>query len=57
LGRRFTDGVYTRTDAARDRALEQYSDRSYPNIFLSRSDMIELSADPTLVGPRPTPGV
>jgi nicotinamidase-related amidase len=51
-----TDGVYCRTDEARDRALEQFSDRSYPNIFLTRSDLVDVSADVSAVGPRPIPG-
>jgi hypothetical protein len=51
-----TDGVYCRTDEGRDRAFAQYSEPSYPNIFLSRSDLSEFSADPDRVGPRPRPG-
>jgi nicotinamidase-related amidase len=51
-----TDGVYCRTDAARDRAFEQFSDRSYPNIFLSTSDLVHISDDATVSGPWPVPG-
>jgi nicotinamidase-related amidase len=51
-----TDGCYTRYDEGRDRALAQFSEPSYPNIFLSRADLIELSADLTFTGPRPVPG-
>jgi nicotinamidase-related amidase len=50
------DGVYCRTDEARERAFLQFSDRSYPNIFLTRSDLIEFSNDTALAGPRPVPG-
>ena len=51
-----TDGVYCRTDEARDRAFQQFSDRSYPNIFLTRSDLVHIADDVTAVGPRPVPG-
>jgi nicotinamidase-related amidase len=51
-----TDGCYTRYDEGRDRALAQFSEPSYPNIFLSSSSLIELSADPSFTGPRPVPG-
>lgn len=51
-----TDGVYARSEAGHNRALEQYSEPSYPSIFLSRSDLIEMSSDPTRVGARPMPG-
>ena len=37
-----TDGVYCRTDEARDRAFQQFSDRSYPNIFLTTSDLVHI---------------
>lgn len=51
-----TDGVYCRGDAARDRALEQFSDRSYPNIILSRSDLVQIAAEGASRGPLPIPG-
>jgi nicotinamidase-related amidase len=51
-----TDGVFCRGEAARERALEQFSDRSYPNIILSRSDLVHCHADPTVTGPPPVPG-
>lgn len=41
------DGVYYGSDADRQRALEQFSHPAYPNIFLSRSDLIEVSRIPT----------
>ena len=38
------DCVYYISEEGRDRALGQYSDeRPYPNVFLSRSDLIEIS--------------
>jgi ureidoacrylate peracid hydrolase len=51
-----TDAVYCRGEAARDRALEQFSDRSYRNIFLSRSDLVHMSGSPAADAPRPEPG-
>lgn len=37
------DGVYYYADSDNQRALEQFSHPAYPNIFLSRSDLIHVS--------------
>jgi nicotinamidase-related amidase len=37
------DSVYYSSDPARQRALDQFSHSAYPNVFLSRSDIIEVS--------------
>lgn len=50
------DCVYYLTDAGKERALEQFSESAYPNIFLSRSDLIEVSQTPVVSHPRPVPG-
>jgi len=50
------DSVYYMSDAGNLRALEQFSDFGpYPNIFLSRSDLIEVSQVPSRVRPNPVP--
>ncbi len=46
------DCVFYLDDSGKERALEQFSLRGYPNIFLSRSDLIEASSVP--VPGRPT---
>jgi nicotinamidase-related amidase len=51
-----TDGVFCKNDAARDRALEQFSDRSYRSIFLTRSDVVHFAPDGADPGPAPVPG-
>ncbi|MBI2860913.1 MAG: cysteine hydrolase [Chloroflexi bacterium] len=48
------DGVVYTSDLTRQNALESYSHRAYPNIFLSRSDLIHFSKDG--VGPAPVVG-
>ncbi len=40
------DCVFYLDDSGKERALEQFSSRGYPNIFLSRSDLIEVSSVP-----------
>lgn len=50
------DCVYAGNDAEREGALAHFSQRGYPSIFLSRSDLIKISADPAVTGPRPVPG-
>jgi len=48
------DSVYYINEAAYERALEQLSEeRPYPNVFLSRSDLIEISNAPTATQPKP----
>jgi len=50
------DSVYYLSDDNNQRALEQFSGFPYPSIFLSRSDLVEISDDPTVVRPTPIPG-
>lgn len=51
------DSVYYGNDAGYERAIGQFSDSSpYPNIFLSRSDLIKASDSPELANQRPVPG-
>jgi len=50
------DSVYYTSDSGNQRALEQFSDIPYPNIFLSRSDLIEISHVPAAAHPTPIPG-
>ncbi len=50
------DSVYYMSDSGNQRALEQFSDSGpYPNIFLSRSDLIEVSPVPAVARPAPMP--
>ncbi|MBA7711608.1 Peroxyureidoacrylate/ureidoacrylate amidohydrolase RutB [subsurface metagenome] len=50
------DSVYYPSDSANQRALEQFSESGpYPNIFLSRSDLIEVSPVPAATRPVPMP--
>ena len=49
------DSVYYLSDPDIERALEQFSHLAYPNIFLSRSDLIEVSQVPALARPAPMP--
>lgn len=49
------DSVYYFSDSDNQGALEQFSHSAYPNVFLSRSDLIEVSQVPTLVRPTPLP--
>lgn len=50
------DSVYYMNDSGNQRALEQFSDSGpYPNIFLSRSDIIEVSSVPAAARPAPMP--
>lgn len=50
------DCVHYMDDAANQRALEQFSLTAYPNIFLSRSDLIKVSKASGRTGPKPIPG-
>ena len=50
------DCVFTPGNAGYQRALEQFSAHAYPNIFLSRSDLIEVSQAPVEGRPAPIPG-
>lgn len=50
------DSVYYASDSGKQRAIEQFSGRSYCNIFLSRSDLIEVSRVPAAAHPAPVPG-
>ena len=45
------DSVYYPDDAGNQRALEQFSFPAYPNVFLSRSDLIEVSHVPVTARP------
>lgn len=50
------DSVYYMSDSGNQRALEQFSDSGpYPNIFLSRSDLVEVSSVPAAARPAPMP--
>ena len=49
------DSVYYLGDPDNQRALEQFSHLAYPNVFLSRSDLIEVSQVPTVARPAPMP--
>ncbi len=50
------DSVYYGSDPDRQRALEQFSHPAYPNVFLSRSDLIEVSRVPAAARSAPIPG-
>ncbi len=50
------DSVYYLSDAGKQRALEQFSEPAYPNIFLSRSDLVEVSPTPVAAHSWPAPG-
>ena len=50
------DSVYYSSDADNQRALEQFSHPAYPNVFLSRSDLIEVSSVPLAAPSAPVPG-
>jgi nicotinamidase-related amidase len=50
------DCVYYSSEARNQRALEQFSDPPYPNVFLSRSDLIEVSKSAELPRSWPKPG-
>lgn len=51
------DGLYYMDEAGYKRALEQFSEGGpYPNVFLSRSDLVEVSNDPAMLNLRPVPG-
>lgn len=50
------DSVFYLNEDGNQRALEQFSLPAYPNIFLSRSDLIEVSQSPGKTHSWPTPG-
>ena len=50
------DGTYSLSEAGKRIALEQFSLRSYRSIFLTRSDLIEVTQDPTRLATSPIPG-
>lgn len=50
------DCVIYSLDSDRQNALEHFSQRSYPNVFLSRSDLIEFSQVTGVEVPWPVPG-
>jgi len=51
------DSVYYMSEGGYRAAVDQFSEgEPYPNIFLTRSDLIEVSHDPALLRHRPTPG-
>ena len=50
------DCVYYLNDAGKERALEQFSEPAYPNVFLTRSDLIAVSRTPTASSSWPAPG-
>ncbi len=47
--------VYT-LESDRENAFQHYSQQGYPNVFLSRSDLIEISGVPVAAHSVPTPG-
>ena len=50
------DSVYYSSEPDKQRALEQFSHPAYPNVFLSRSDLIEVSSTPVAAHSAPIPG-
>ena len=50
------DCTYATSEWGKTIALEQFSGLGYRSIFLTRSDLIQVSHDPTVVGPQPTIG-
>ncbi len=51
------DSIYYISDSTKQRALEQFSEgHPYPNVFLSRSDLIEVARVPATAYPKPIPG-
>jgi ureidoacrylate peracid hydrolase len=51
------DCIYYMDEAGHKRGLDQFSESGpYPNVFLSRSDLIEISHDAALADSRPVPG-
>jgi nicotinamidase-related amidase len=51
------DSVYYTDDESYHNAIAQYSiGGAFPNIFLTRSDLIDITDDPTLIQRRPEPG-
>lgn len=50
------DGTFSISESGKQVALEQFSLRSYRSIFLSRTDLIEVTQDPTKIATVPVPG-
>ena len=50
------DCVYYGNDLDKQGALEHFSQGGYPNIFLSRSDLLKVTLNPATAGPKPIPG-
>ncbi|MFC2072134.1 isochorismatase family cysteine hydrolase [Chloroflexota bacterium] len=50
------DSVFYTSESGYQRAMEQFSDHPYPNIFLSRTDLIEVSRFSGADHPPPIPG-
>ncbi len=50
------DCAFYSNDSANQIALQQFSHPAYPNVFLSRSNLIEVSQVPAVAHTRPTPG-
>jgi len=50
------DSVFYSSDSDKQRALEQFSGDAYPNVFLSRSDLIEVSHVSAAARPSLIPG-
>lgn len=51
-----TDAVYYNQDFGFDVAMKQYSLKAYPNIFLTRSNLVEVSSVPKAGAPNLVPG-
>ena len=50
------DGTFSISESGKQVALEQFSLRSYRSIFLSRTDLIEVTDDPARLARTPVPG-
>ncbi|MFC2003475.1 isochorismatase family cysteine hydrolase [Chloroflexota bacterium] len=51
------DCVFYLDDSAKQMALELFSVQAYPNVLLSRSDLIEVCQSPSEIRPAPVPGL
>ena len=51
-----TDCCFYTVDFAKDLAIKQFSLAAYPNIFLTRSDLVKVSAIPVSGRPNLVPG-
>ena len=50
------DCTFSISESGKEAALEQLSLRSYRSIFLTRSDLVEITREPSLIGRLPVPG-